>query len=199
MNQQDLWNERYKQKGSVWGVAPNEFVADRLEGLEPCRVLDLGSGQGRNSIWMAQQGHAVTAVDVSDVATARGAEIAASMGVEVEFVAADLESWQPPTEAFDLVILSYMQAPGAIREAIHAKATAALVPGGRVFVIAHHRDNLENGIGGPPMIEVLFDEDLIAGDFPGFEIIENTRVLRRVDKGEDSGEAIDLLFYATKA
>jgi len=198
MTQRDLWNQRYEQRGAVWGVGPNEFVADRLIGEKPCRVLDLGSGQGRNSIWLAQQGHQVTAVDISDVATAQGAEIAAKIGVEVEFVAADLEIWEPDAGTFDVVVLAYLQAPEAARRAVHAKAIRALAPDGRVVVVAHHRDNLEHGFGGPPMLEVLFDEDGIAGDFPGFEIIENNQVVRHVEKDGVSGDALDLVFIARK-
>ena len=198
MTQRDLWNERYQQRGAVWGVGPNQFVADRLAGEHPCRVLDLGSGQGRNAVWLAQQGHQVTAVDVSDTATAQAAEIAAEAGVVVEFIAADLQTWQPDAGSFDIVVLAYLQAPPGLRKAIHAKAVRALAPGGRVFVVAHHRDNLEHGIGGPPMIEVLFDEETVAADFDGFEIVENNRVVRRVEKDDVSGDALDLVFIATK-
>jgi 2-polyprenyl-3-methyl-5-hydroxy-6-metoxy-1,4-benzoquinol methylase len=197
MSQRDLWNQRYTQNGSVWGAAPNQFVADRLADLEPCRILDLGCGQGRNAIWLAGRGHAVTAVDVSDVAIQQATELAADAGVTVEFVAADLGAWEPQEAAFDLVLLAYIQAPAPIREELHRKAARALAPGGSVFLIAHHKENLEHGIGGPPSLEVLFDEEEIAGDFVGFVIEENTRVLRPVVDG--GGDAIDLLFVARKA
>ncbi|MCP4307350.1 MAG: methyltransferase domain-containing protein [bacterium] len=198
MTQRDLWNERYGQRGAVWGVDPNEFVADRLGDLSPRRVLDLGSGQGRNAIWLARQGHAVTAVDVSDVATDQAAQMAAAAGVEVEFIAADVAVWEPEAESFDLVVLAYFQGPEAMRKAIHHKARRALVSGGRVFVVAHHRDNLEHGFGGPPMIEVLFDEADVAADFAGFGIIENAKVVRHVEKDDVVGDALDLVFLAVK-
>lgn len=198
MSQRDLWNERYNQKGSVWGAAPNQFVADRLADLEPSRILDLGCGQGRNAIWLAARGHTVTAVDVSDVAIEQATELAADAGVSVEFVAADLAAWEPRAAAFDLVLLAYIQAPEATRRVLHRKAAEALAPGGVVFIIAHHKENLERGIGGPPSAEVLFDEDEIAGDFAGFVIEENTKVLRRVDRGDVIGDAVDLLFVARK-
>lgn len=198
MTQQDLWNERYRERGAVWGVGPNEFVADRMAGVAPLRVLDLGSGQGRNAIWMAQQGHRVTAVDISDVATAQGVAIAERAGVEVAFIVADLAVWEPAAEGFDLVLLAYVQLPEAGRRPLHAKAAQALVPGGRVLIVAHHRDNLEDGVGGPPLPEMLFVEDELAADFPGFEVIENNRVLRHVDKGDVVGDAIDVVFIAEK-
>ncbi len=198
MTQRELWNERYRERGTLWGAAPNVFVADRLGGLEPSRILDLGCGQGRNAIWMAQQGHTVTAVDVSDVATAQAAKIAEEAGVELEFIAADLNTWQPPEALFDVVLLAYMQAPPDTRQTLHAKVARALAVGGRVVVIAHHRENLDHGVGGPPMPEVLFDEDMLAADFAGLEVIENTRVLRHVDKEDVTGDAIDIVFIGRR-
>jgi len=199
MSQRDQWNQRYSQKGSVWGAAPNQFVADRLADLEPSRILDLGCGQGRNAIWLAARGHEVTAVDVSDVAIEQATKLAADAGVAVEFVAADLVAWEPQEAAFDLVLLAYMQAPEPLRRALHRKAARALTPGGRVFVIAHHKENLEHGVGGPASLEVLFNEEEVAEDFAGFVIEENTKMLRPVDRGDVAGDAIDLLFTARKS
>jgi len=198
MTQRDSWNERYRERGALWGAGPNQFVTDRTGQMSPRRVLDLGSGQGRNAIWLAAQGHQVTAVDLSDVATAQAEGIAAEAGVDVEFIAADLAEWEPPTAAFDLVVLAYMQVPEAARRTIHDKAARALVSGGQVLVVAHHLANLEHGVGGPPTAEFLFDETDLADDFAGFEIIENNRVLRHVDKDDMTGDAIDVVFMARK-
>ena len=198
MTDRQLWNERYQERGALWGAAPNQFVIDRLAGLKPCRVLDMGSGQGRNAIWLAEQGHQVTAVDLSDVATEQALQIAATLGVDLEFIAADLAEWEPLPESFDLVLLAYLQAPEEHRRTLHAKAVRALAPGGQVVVIAHHRDNLDQGVGGPPMLEVLFDEASLAMDFADLEIIENTRVLRHVEKDGVEGDAVDIVCIARR-
>jgi SAM-dependent methyltransferase len=198
MTQRDLWNDRYSERGTLWGADPNVFVVDRLGQITPGRALDLGCGQGRNAIWLAAQGHTVTAVDVSDVAVAQAAEIAARAGVEVDFVAADLQTWEPPAAAFDLVLLAYIQAPPGIRETLHAKAIRALAPGGVLCVVAHHLDNLEDGVGGPPVPDVLFHETMLAADFAGLDVVENSRVLRRVDKEGVIGDAIDVVFMGRR-
>lgn len=198
MTQRDIWNERYRERGALWGVGPNQFVVDRLAGAAPGRVLDLGAGQGRNAIWLAQQGHRVTAVDVSDVAMTQGRQIAAQAGVAVDFIAADLETWEPAPEEFDLVLLAYLQAPAPARRALHAKATRALAPDGKVLVVAHHVDNLKHGLGGPPMEEVLFEEEGLASDFAELKVIENSRVIRHVDKDGEVGDAIDIIFMAQR-
>lgn len=198
-DRREYWNERYATQGLVWGVGANRFVAAELSGLSPRRALDLGCGQGRNAIWLAQQGHTVTGVDVSDVAIDHARRLAAEAGVDVEFVAHDLATWQPEPAAYDLVVLSYLQLPAATRRIVHASAVTAVAPGGRILLIAHHRDNLERGIGGPQSLDVLFDEAQLADDFAELELVRNEVVLRPVDKDGMSGEAIDILFIAEKS
>lgn len=193
------WNERYIASGSVWGVEPNQFVAQHLAGLPVGDALDLGSGQGRNAIWLASLGHRVTAVDLSDVATAHGMELAATAGVEVDFVAADLGAWEPAREAWDLVLLSYLQLAEDLRRFVHRKAVAALRPGGRLMLIAHHLDNLEHGIGGPQSAAVLATEADLADDFAELEIDRLEQAKRVVEKDDVSGTAIDVLVLAHKS
>jgi len=192
------WNERYTAAGELYGLEPNQFVAGELAGLSPRRVLDLGCGQGRNSVWLAGQGHDVTGLDVSDVGIGQARQLAAQVGVDVDFRIADVVSEWEPDGAYDLVLLSYLQLPPEMRKAVHAKAIASLAPGGEVFLIAHHTDNLEHGIGGPPMAEVLFDESQLAEDFASLDIGRNEKVYRAVDRDGQSRTAHDILLRARR-
>ena len=120
--------------------------------------------------------------------------------VEVTLETANVVSeWIPPMEAFDLVILSYLQLPPHDRQVAHAKAAAAVAPGGTIWLIAHHSDNIKDGVGGPPYPEVLFDEDALASDFSELEILRNEKVYRDVE-GEDGliRVAHDILLVAGK-
>lgn len=194
----ERWNLRYGTEGFIYGVEPNRFVADHLTGLPPCRALDLGSGQGRNAVWLALQGHRVTAIDLSPVATEQARRLAAEAGVDVEFLTADLATWDPAAAAFDLVLLSYVQLPAEMRRAVHAKAQAALAPGGLVFLIAHHLDNLEHGVGGPQEAAYLFTEDELRSDFAALDIERLEQVRRSVEREDVTGEAIDVLMLARR-
>lgn len=183
----------------VWGTEPNRYVADFASGLGPRRVLDLGCGQGRNAVWLALQGHEVTGLDLSDTAIEQADALAAEAGVEVDFRSIDVvREWQPEPASFDLVVLSYLQLPADTRRVAHAKAVRALAPGGTVFLIAHHADNLEHGVGGPPYPEVLFDEADLAADFAELEIATNEKVFRDV-VGDDGTvrQAHDVMLVAT--
>ena len=108
---QTAWDERYAGPELVWGAGPNCFVTEELAALEPGRALDLGTGEGRNAIWLAARGWQVTGVDFSAVGLARAAELARQRGVDVGWVKADLLSYQPSPAGYDLVLIAYIQLP----------------------------------------------------------------------------------------
>ena len=131
---------------------PSRFVVSAVEGSEPGRALDLACGAGRHAVWLAERGWQVTAVDFSEIALAEARRLAAARAVDVEWIAADVLVWEPPAEAFELVLLLYLQVPAHELRTVLERATRALAPGGRLVVVGHHADNLEHGHGG----ELLF-------------------------------------------
>jgi len=193
-----VWDERYSEAGQLWGLEPNRFLVEVAEDLPRGSVLDLGCGQGRNSVWLASRGFEVTGLDLSPVAVEQGARFAEDVGVDVEFASADITTWRPEGRTWDVVLLSYIHLPEAGRMKVHATAVESLAPGGRVIVIAHHLDNLEHGVGGPPYPELLLTEDLLREDFADLEIDRCESVLRPVDKDGVTGTAIDVLMVARK-
>jgi 2-polyprenyl-3-methyl-5-hydroxy-6-metoxy-1,4-benzoquinol methylase len=192
------WDERYAAAGQLWGLEPNQFLVEVAKDLPRGSVLDLGCGQGRNAVWLATRGFDVTGLDLSPVAVEQAARFAASVGVDVEFAAADITAWHPDGRTWDIVLLSYIHLPEPDRMRVHTTTVEALAPGGRVVVIAHHLDNLENGIGGPPYPELLPTEDTLRSDFAGFEFERCESVLRPVEKEDVTGTAIDVLMVAQK-
>ncbi len=188
------WDARYADQDDVWGSDANRFLVEIATDLPPGRALDLGSGQGRNAFWLAGRGHIVTGLELSPVAVDQATAVAEEHGLDASFEAVDLTTWNPDGEEWDLVLLAYLQLPTETRRPIHAVAAAAVAPGGRLIVIAHHRDNLDHGVGGPPYPEVLFTEDDLAEDFAVLDIERNERVLRPTDHGN----AIDVVLLASR-
>jgi 2-polyprenyl-3-methyl-5-hydroxy-6-metoxy-1,4-benzoquinol methylase len=189
----EYWNERYLREPSRYGDEANEFVVEAMSGLSPRRILDAACGQGRNAVWLARRGHEVTAIDLSDVAVQQGQRLAKAAGVEVDFREADLFEYSSGSR-FGAVLLSYLQLPPESRRRAHDRVKELLSPGGTVVVVAHHADNLEEGVGGPVYPEVLYREEDVAADFAGFDIVRNERVVRHVDREGVVGAALDLLF-----
>jgi ubiquinone/menaquinone biosynthesis C-methylase UbiE len=144
------WDARYSGGEYEWSMHPNQFVAAELDGVPPGRALDLAAGQGRNSVWLAERGWRVTAVDFSRVGLDKGRQLSAARGVDggqVEWVEADLSTYCVARSSFDLVLIAYLQVDAALRGRVLAAAAAALVPGGTLLVVGHDRANLTEGTG----------------------------------------------------
>jgi SAM-dependent methyltransferase len=193
------WNTRYAAADLVWGAAPNRFVVAELAGQTPKgRALDLACGEGRNAIWLAEQGWTVTAVDFSDVAIERARKLAERRGIDVEWLCADLTAYEPPVGAFQLVLIAYLQLPGAELRTVLARASAALAPAGELLMIGHARRNLTEGVGGPRDPAVLWTPDEIDAALrsSGSSVERCEHVQRSVDTPDGPREAIDVLVRA---
>jgi len=190
------WDERYASDGCVWGAEPNRTVAEFAAQLEVGSAIDVGCGQGRNAIWLARQGHRVTALDLSPVAIEQAKAAAVRAGVDVEFRVADVSDWEPEGRTWDFVLLCYLQLPESLRRRAHALAVEALAPGGQLLLIAHHLENLEHGVGGPPDPGVLYTEAQLRSDFAPLTVVRCEKVLRHVERDDICGDAIDVLLVA---
>ena len=194
----EYWDRRYARSEFVWTAEPNRFVVAELADLPPGRALDLACGEGRNAVWLAERGWTVAAVDFSEVGLAKAARLAASRGVEAEWVLADLLEYEPPIGVFDLVVLLYLQVPAEELRLVLARAAAALAPGGTLLVVGHHLANLTEGYGGPSSPEVLYtSEDVVAG-LPGLSVEKAERVRRPVAVDGEEHVAVDALVRAVK-
>jgi uncharacterized OsmC-like protein/predicted O-methyltransferase YrrM len=192
------WDERYRGATLLWTERPNQLLVEEVSGLTPGRALDLGTGEGRNAVWLAQEGWRVTAVDFSRVALERGAAIAQRSGVDVEWVQADLTQYRPPATAFDLVVILYLHLPPEARRGVLDQAVRALRPGGRLLIVGHDVENLVAGHGGPQEPSILYTPDRIAAELPGLTMARAQTVKRQVQTSEGVGAAYDTLVLAVK-
>lgn len=191
------WDRRWAER-ELPRTEPNRFLVAEVEHLAAGRALDLGSGAGRNAVWLAERGWRVTAVDFSDVGMAKARCFAAARGVEVDWVLADLLAYEPPVSAFDLVLYLYVQLPAEERRLVLERAAAAVAPGGMLLVIGHDLLNLTEGWGGPKSPEVLFTPEDIAAELPGLVVERTERVRRPVETEEGVAQAIDALVRASR-
>lgn len=194
------WDERYAATELVWSAGPNQFVREILEGSTPGRVLDVACGEGRNAIWLAEQGWDVTGTDFSGVALDKARQIAERRGVDVRWVQADATSDALVPDQ-DLSLLCYLQLPSDLLRRALAASLEALRPGGRILVIAHAADNLTMGVGGPQDLAVLPCAQEVADHLmslaPHCVLNRVEQPRRQVNTPEGPREAIDLLVLAT--
>lgn len=193
------WDERYRATELVWGAGPNRFLVDEATGLKPGTALDVACGEGRNAIWLAQNGWQVVGVDFSPVGLEKAHRLAVESGVMVEWVQGDLTTWEPPN-TYDLVVVMYLHLPGDIRHSVFARMAKSVAPGGTMLVVGHDMLNLSEGTGGPQNPAVLYGPEDVVGDIGSVLTIERAeRVRRPVSTSEGEATAIDVLVHAHRS
>ncbi len=196
--EQAAWDQRYSGPDLVWGAGPNRFVTAEVTALPAGRAVDLGTGEGRNAIWLAERGWQVTAVDFSVAGLARAARLAAERGVSVDWVQADLLDYQPAPGAYDLVLVAYIHLPAAGLARVFRAAAAAVAPGGTLLVIGHDRDNITRGHGGPQDPGRLYTPAAVTAELDGLTVRRAEQVMRPVQTPEGERTAIDTLVRAER-
>lgn len=166
---QSEWNARYAGTERLFSSVPNQLLVELTKGLAPGSAVDLGAGEGRNSLWLASQGWDVTAVDLSDVALERLSSYAEQGNLSVTTKVSDIESYLGQGYQFDLVVMAYIHVMPEDRKRMLEAASEAVAPGGHLFVVGHHLDSL--GKGGPSQPERLYTEDIFLDSLPGLELL----------------------------
>lgn len=162
----NFWDQNYSASGYKYGTRPNAFLVWQAPRIAPASdVLVPGDGEGRNGVWLAQQGHRVTAVDSSRVGLDKARALAIERGVAPQFVQADLANWMPASAAYDAVVLTYVHLPPAIRATVHRRLAQALRPGGMLILEAFHPAQLGLDSGGPKDEALLYTPELLHADF----------------------------------
>lgn len=194
------WNRRYAGRELLWTGQPNRFLVAEVAALPPGRALDLACGEGRNAVWLAEQGWQVDGVDFSDVALAKARELAAARGVEARWSQADLLAYRPEPAAYDLVLLFYLQLPESERRQIVRAAADAVAAGGTLLLVAHDGSNLDHGHGGPTNPAVLYTAADVVRDLDGSGLeVERADVVRRpVETPQGERVALDALVRARR-
>ncbi len=181
----EFWEQRYAEEGFAYGTEPNAWLASLAGLFRPGqRALVVGDGEGRNGVWLAQQGLEVVSVDMSQTGLDKARRLAEAKGVTLRTVCADLTEWDWPGNAFDFVVLIYVHFPPEVRPRLHQAAFQALKPGGQIILEAFTFEQLGNPSGGPPVREMLYDAALLKQDFPAAEWLELEECRERLEEGK---------------
>ncbi|MFO7542936.1 MAG: class I SAM-dependent methyltransferase [Thiobacillus sp.] len=147
----EFWNARYATEEYVFGTAPNAFLSSQTAHLKAGqRTLAIADGEGRNGVWLAEQGLHVHAIDFSPAALAKAAKLAAERDVSLEFEQADVLQWAWPEAVYDVVVAIFIQfAPPPERERIIDGIRRTLKPGGVLILQGYTPKQVAFGTGGP--------------------------------------------------
>lgn len=170
----DLWNNRFAGETYVFGEEPNAFLARQRARLPRSgRALAVADGEGRNGVWLAQQGLSVHSIDGSSVAQEKAGRLAATRGVALELELADLSDWSWPEATYDVVAAIFIQFAGPeLRAAMFDGMKRCLKPGGLLLIEGYRPEQIAYGTGGPRVVENLYTEVMLAEAFAEFEILE---------------------------
>lgn len=180
----EFWDQRYAEPGYAYGTEPNAFFASQRHLLKPgMRALAVADGEGRNGVWLAEQGLEVLSVDASAVGLAKAQALARQRGVRIRTEQADLTRWDWPQAAFDVVAAIFIHFMPEHRARMHRAMLAALVPGGVLILEAFTPRQLEYRSGGPPVREMLYTADMLRADFAPAEILLLEETLAELEEG----------------
>ena len=182
-----FWSGRYRDAGDdyLFGTAPNRFLQRQQSRLIPgSRALAIADGEGRNSVWLAEQDIQVTATEISPVALHKAQRLAVQRQVKVEFLLADVLKWPWPVAEYDVVVAVFIQflAPDERRQVFRAMRDA-LRPGGLLLLHGYTPKQLEFRTGGPSSEENLYTRELLAEAFGRMEILELREYEEHIEEG----------------
>lgn len=167
------WNQRFAAPGFLFGSEPNGWLREHASVWSPGdRVLCVADGEGRNSVWLAEQGLKVNAFDIAEIGVTKARNLAAQRGVSVNFTVADCDDYAWPEAACDGVAAIFVQfADPALRERLFGRMVGALKPGGHLVLQGYTPRQLEYKTGGPPLASHLYTEALLREAFSELDIV----------------------------
>lgn len=170
-----FWSARYRDAGDdfLFGTVPNTFLASQAERFGAgMSVLSVADGEGRNAVWLAEQGCQVTATEISPVALEKAARLARGRHVSVDWKVADILNWTWPQEAYDAVVGIFIQfATPEERPRQIAGMKQAVKQGGFLLLQGYTPKQLDYRTGGPSAVENLYTEALLRELFADWEIV----------------------------
>lgn len=196
----DFWDERYARDELVYGQAANDFlthVADRFprEG----QAIDLGAGEGRNALFLAERGLDVLAVDQSKVGMEKAQRIATQRGLQLRTLAADLNDFDVEPASIDVVSSIFVHLPQGLRSGLHARVQRWLKPGGFFVLEAYAPDQIARTTGGPKDPALLAPLQTLLDELAPLKIEHALATVRTVVEGSfHSGEASVVQVVARK-
>ena len=201
MSEPYFWDRMYDVDAYRYGTDPNTFLAETTKRAltDASTALCIGDGEGRNGVWLATQGHAVTMVEPSEVGVRKARALANERGVDVTLVQEFF-----PTEAlgdtrYDLVVLIYIHLPGEAMDALYRAAAERVAPGGLLVIEGFHPDQITNNrkSGGPRNAEMLLTADrlrqaLIDHDGADLELVTLDEVTVELREGPGHSGVADV-------
>ena len=181
ISEKERWETRFLASDYIFGKEPNAFLKAQVHRLPASgTALSVADGEGRNGVWLAQQGLDVLTIDYSPAALAKAQALAAERCLRVRTEVTDVFAWHWPKDAFDVIAAIFIFAAPAERPAFFKNLKDALKPGGLLLMQGYRPEQLNYRTGGPPEVERLYTRSILEqsfADLAGLEIHEHDSVI----------------------
>jgi SAM-dependent methyltransferase len=170
----ERWESRFAEPGYLFGTAPNAFLKSQAHLLpKKGSALAIADGEGRNGVFLAEQGLDVLSVDFSPSAQEKARKLAAERGVNIRTEQADIINWRWPEGAFDVVAAIFFQfVDPPERDKIFAGIKRTLKPGGLLLLEGYRPEHIKNENGGPRQPERCYTRALLEDAFKDFSSLD---------------------------
>jgi SAM-dependent methyltransferase len=179
----DFWNEKFATIDYAYGTEPNDFLVSAVTNLKRGETLSLAEGEGRNAVWLAQQGFTVSAIEQSEKGVAKTLRLALQRGVIVMAERGELETFHIQPNSWDLVVSIYAHTPQELRRKLHRQVVAGLKPGGVFVLEAYTPAQIANNTGGPKDASLMPTAELLRSELAGLVFDRIEEVEREVVEG----------------
>ena len=185
VNEFERWEERFRARDYIFGTEPNYFLKSCTSLLPSSgKALAIADGEGRNGVWLAEQGLDVVAIDFSPAAQGKAMALAQARGVTVAFEQTDVHAWRYPEAAFDVVVDIFTQfSTPAERATKWSNVRRTLKPGGLLILQGYTPKQLHYGTGGPKVVEHLYTRAMFEEAFRGFRDVTIVEEEREMHEG----------------
>ena len=183
MSTRDFWNEKFATTDYAYGTEPNDFLVSAVTKLKRGATLSLAEGEGRNAVWLAQQGFTVSAIEQSEKGVGKTLRLALQRGVIVMAERGELETFHIQPNSWDLVVSIYAHTPQELRRKLHRQVVAGLKPGGVFVLEAYTPAQIPNNTGGPKDASLMPTAELLRSELAGLVFDHIEEVERDVVEG----------------
>lgn len=179
-----MWDERYAEGEYAYGKQPNDFLVENFKVIPKGKVLSLAEGEGRNAVFLAQQGYDVTAVDGSSVGLEKAQKLAQEKGVKITTIQADLDSYEIEANTWDGIISIFCPLTESQRQWIHQQVVAGLKENGVYLIEAYTPEQVELGTGGGKSIETMTTKQSLEQDLSALKFLKLHQTIREIIEGK---------------
>lgn len=178
-----IWDQRYSKSEYLYGKDPNDFLVQAAPLIPSGPVLCLAAGEGRNAVYLAKQGYAVTAVDISAMGLDKARRLADAAGVKITTEVVDLADYRIVPDYWSGIISIFAHLPPVARAQLHRRCVAGLAPGGMMVIEAYTPAQLQHKTGGPSTASLMMDLQSLEAELQGLEFKYGVEIEREFSEG----------------